>query len=171
VKEKTMAYHFFMKATGSDQGPLAGDSPHAGEGRSLCHQLHFKGSVNNDPNRSKDSAARSHEPLTIVKPWGPSSPQFMAAFWNNEPLSEVHLQFPQADGKGNAEAVFHEIHLTNATIASFELHAADARTRTGPEALGEAPPELEYISFRFEKMTVKNVPGKTIATFDFKNRG
>jgi type VI secretion system Hcp family effector len=161
-----MAYHFFLKATGSDQGPLAGDSPHAGEGRSLCYQLHFKGSVNNDPNRGKDSAARSHEPLTIVKPWGPSSPQFMAAFWNNEPLSEVELQFLQPDGKGNPEVVFHEIHLKNATIASFELRAGKHS-----DAPNEAPPELEYISFRFEKMTVKNAPGKTIATFDFKNRG
>jgi type VI secretion system Hcp family effector len=122
--------------------------------------------INNDPNRSKESAARSHEPLTIVKPWGPSSPQFMAAFWNNEPLSEVELQFLQPDGKGNPEVVFHEIHLKNATIASLELRAGKHS-----DAPNEAPPELEYISFRFEKMTVKNAPGKTIATFDFKNRG
>jgi type VI secretion system Hcp family effector len=165
-----MAYQFFIKAKGSDQGPFTADSPHAGDGRSLCHQLLFKGSVNNDPSRSKDSAARSHEPLTIVKPWGPSSPQFMAAFWNNEPLSEVHLQFPQSDGQGNPEATFHEIHLEHATIASIELRVGAPREGTASTAAGEVPPQLEYISFRFEKMTVKNVPGKTVATFDFKNR-
>lgn len=158
-----MTYHYFIKVTGKDQGDFHSDSAHAGAGRSLCHQLRFKGTSDNAPHRGKEGASRTHLPLLVVKPWGPSSPNFAAAFWNREELSTVELSFPRSDGS-NPEALFHQIILTNAVIASYEIRAGD-KTDV-PEG---APPELEYIELRFEQMEIKNLHGKTSAKFHFKN--
>ncbi|MGO8992078.1 MAG: type VI secretion system tube protein TssD [Polyangiaceae bacterium] len=161
-----MPYHFYIKATGQVQGAFTGETPKAGDGRSLCYRFRFKGAVQNDPTRAKGAAARAHEPISVIKPWGASSPEFMAAFWTNEVLDSVQLLFVHTDGKGNPEAPFQEIELTNATIASLEHVAGE-----GTVVPDGAPAELEEIAFRFEKMSIKNVPGKTAAKYDWANQG
>ena len=162
-----MAYHYFLKVESEAQGIFPGESAHAGEKRSLCHQLRFKGATDNAPHRGKEGAARTHLPLLIVKPWGLSSPHFARAFWEREGLKKVELSFPRSDGK-NPEAILHEIILTNAVVASYELRAGDAT-----EALDGAPPELEYIELRFEQMEFKSKTseGQAAAKFHFKNHG
>lgn len=161
--EDIMAYRFYVSVKGKDQGPFK-DEDGAGKGRMLGHRFRFKGSSNNDPaTRAKGAAARSHEPLLLTKPWGASSPLFFQAFWTNEVLEEVTLTFVHRDDDGK-EKPFHEIVMTNATIVSLEHVAGD--DVTVPDGI---PQELEEIGFRFEAMTIKNIPAQTAANFDFKN--
>jgi len=117
-----MSNHFYISVNGESQGAFEAESPGAGDGRSLCKHFRFAGSANNDPLRGKSNAARSQEPLAVVKPWGIATPQFTSAFWNKEILS-VTLTFVYADGQGNPEAPFMTIDLTKATIATYELLA------------------------------------------------
>jgi type VI secretion system Hcp family effector len=161
-----MPYRFYMKVTGQVQGPFTAETPGAGEGRSRCYRFHFKGSAHNDPTRARGGTARAHEPIKVIKPWGAASPQFMSAFWTNEVLDTVQLLFVHADGKGSPEAPYQEIELKAATIASIELLAGD-----GLAVPEEEPAELEEIAFRYEEMSIKNVPGKTAAKYDWKHQG
>jgi type VI secretion system Hcp family effector len=161
-----VSYHFYIKVKGSVQGAFPSETPGAGDGYSLCYRYRFKGSVNNDPTRAKEGAARSQEPLTVIKPWGASSPHFMEAFWTNEVLDSVHLLFVHPDGKGNPEAPFQEIELTGATIASLEHQAG-----SDVSVPGDAPTEVEAIAFRYEAMSIKNIPAKTAAKYDWRNAG
>jgi type VI secretion system secreted protein Hcp len=160
-----MSFYFYMKVTGTSQGPFASDSPHAGDGRSLCYGFHFKGAANNDPTRGAANAARSHEPLLVLKAWGPSSPQFAQAFWSNEVLKEVVFDFVRSQESGPKEAAFEQIILKGATVVSLERKAGPDVTL--PEG---APFELEEIGFRFEEMSIKSVPAKIVANYDWKNR-
>lgn len=158
-------FYYYLKVTGSSQGPFTSDTPGDGTGRSLCYGFRFKGVADNDPTRGAASAARSHEPIAVLKAWGPSSPQFAQAFWCNEVLKEVVFDFVRAEKVGAAETPFEQITLKGATIAFIERKAGH---------LGDVPPdapfELEEIGFRFEEMTMKSIQGKTVATYDWKNR-
>jgi type VI secretion system Hcp family effector len=161
-----MVYRLYISVTGKDQRAFTAETPEAGAGRSVCHGFRFKGTAHNDPTRAKGVGVASHEPLTIVKPWGASSPQFLQAFWANEVLEDVHLVFVRPDGKGSAEKTFQEIHLKNATVASVEHIAGH-----GVLAPEGAPAELEEIALRFEGMKIENVEGRTAAQYDWKKQG
>jgi type VI secretion system Hcp family effector len=159
----TMPFHFYIKATGRNQGLFKSDSDRAGEGRSLGYRLKFHGLAENRTNDG-GTPARSHKPLRVLKGWGPSSPQYMQAFWNAEVLTEVVLEFVRADGSGATESPFERLTLHDATIVSL-------KRKVTPQAIRpDLPVELEEIGFRFEAMTDENLPGKTIAKYDWKNR-
>src|SRR5258708_24173553 len=85
---EAMPFHFYMKVTGTTQGGFTKESARWEE-RQLCYRFRFKGTANSDPTRSADQAARAHDPIYVLKEWGPASPQFMQAFWRNEVLTEV----------------------------------------------------------------------------------
>jgi type VI secretion system Hcp family effector len=155
-----------MRVKGTVQGTFTGETAAAGNALSRCLRYRFKGQVTNDPTRGKSLAARSHEPLVVVKPLGASTPQFLQAFWSSEVLSDVYLLLTHPDGDGHIDKEFQEIELTNATVASIE-HVCVA----GGQEERELAQEHEEIAFRFEAMTVKNVPGKMAAKYDWKNQG
>jgi type VI secretion system Hcp family effector len=167
-------FHFFMKILGS-QGPFNSENPHGRDGWILCFHYGFKGKSHEDPNLSEASAARSHEPLLVVKGWDAASPQLMQAFWNNEILKEVVLEFVVPDGKG-ATQVLERITLGNATVVSMNRGAGAATTASPGPAKGDvSEPAMgsvfrEEVGFRFVSATHENVPGKTKARFDWKNR-
>jgi type VI secretion system Hcp family effector len=160
-----MNYRYYVRVTGKSQGLFKAETPEAGEGLSRCHHFRFKAIAKNDPTLRNEGSAHVHEPITILKPWGPASPLFMTAFWTSEVLEVVHFLFVKADGRGNPEAPHVEVELRQATIASIALVAGE-----GTNVPEGAPAEFEEISFRFEEMTFKNVLAKTMAHYDWKNR-
>jgi type VI secretion system Hcp family effector len=167
-----MPYRLYIKAKGPIQGPFAADLAADSEGRSRCYGFRFKGTLNNDPSRTRDAADISHEPILVLKPWGASSPQYLNAFWTKEVLDSVHLLFVAPDGHGKSEAPFQEIELTQVTVCSVEHLAGDSTVAADGFVLPEdAPAQLEKIGFRFEQMTLRNIPGKTGANYDWKHRG
>jgi type VI secretion system Hcp family effector len=154
-------FYFYTRATGADQGKFPSESERAKDRGALCYRFRFGGTASNDPTRGADFAARSHEPIFILKPWGEASAHYLQAFWKNEVLSEVVMEFVRTDA-GGKEIVFETLTLKNATIASFKRHAGEF------QGLPEA--ELEEIGLRFEQMEMKAKGAKKSVKFDFKNR-
>jgi type VI secretion system Hcp family effector len=154
-------YFFYMRAKGADQGKFPSESERAKDRGAICYRFRFGSTASNDPTRGADLAARSHEPVFVLKPWGEASAHYLQAHWKNEILSEVEMEFVRTDA-GGKEAVLETITLKNATIASLKRHVGEIQ--------GLPHGELEEIGFRFEQMEVKAKGAKKSVKFDFKNR-
>lgn len=154
-------YFFYTRATGVDQGTFPSESERAKDRGAVCYRFRFGGSASNNPTRSAELAARSHEPIFILKPWGEASAHYLQAFWKNEVLSEVVMEFVRTDS-GGKEAPLETITLKNASIASLKRHVGELQ--------GFPVAELEEIGLRFEQMEVKAKGAKKSVKFDFKNR-
>lgn len=73
---------------------------------------------------------RQHGAITIVKEWGPASPQLFAALCTNEVLSTVLLEYIETDATGK-ERVTSTIKLTNAHIVTANERWSFGATQTG----------------------------------------
>lgn len=89
---------------------------------------------------------RVHQPVRITKEWSPSTPQLFQALTTNELLKSVRLEFIRELD----DTIHQTIELTNARIISARWYVAEGL-------------ELEDVSFVFEKIAVKNLPGATSA--------
>jgi type VI secretion system Hcp family effector len=155
------SYFFFTKTTGADQGQFPSDPDRGSQHGGICYRFRFGGTASNDPTRGGDHAARSHEPVFILKPWDEASAHYVQAFWKNEILSTVEMTFVRRDSAGS-EVALETITLKNATIASLKRHVG--------EIDGLPYAELEEIGFRFEQMEIQAKGAKKSVRFDFKNR-
>ncbi len=157
-----MDHHvFYTSAKGAKQGPFPDESERSKKRGALCYRFRYGASASNDPSRGADFAARSHEPIFILKPWGEASAHYLQAFWNNEILTEVVIEFVRRDG-GGKEVPLETLTLKNATVASFKRHVGEITDL--PEG------ELEEIGLRFEQLEIKAKGSNKAVKFDFKNR-
>jgi type VI secretion system Hcp family effector len=154
-------YVFYMRATGAQQGAFPSESERAKKRGAECYRFRFGSSASNDPTRSADFAARFHEPIVVVKAWGEASAHYLHAYYNNETLSEVTLEFVRS-GVGGEEEPLETLTMKNATIASLRRHVGEIQDL--PHA------ELEEIAFRFEEIEIKARGANKSIKFDFKNR-
>jgi type VI secretion system Hcp family effector len=105
------------------------------------------------------------DPISVVKPWGESSPQFLNALWHGESL-EVVFEFVQQDDTGK-ESVFETITLKNASVASVQRRVGNL------EELVEQGTHrnLEEVGFRFESLEIKHKgKSQTVAKYDWRQR-
>ena len=160
-----MSYQIFVTVVGAKQGTFKGEEP----GRGSTNRIPLVGfdygvAAPYDPASGLITGRRQHKPVTLTKPWGVSTPQFLSAAYANETLKSVLIQFTSVapDGK---EEVDHTITLTNATILSVEDSVF----------LGEAGSpqvdsrELDRIVLSFEKIQISSVLGSTNATDDWQS--
>ena len=154
---------FYMKIVGADQGTFHSDSKRAGDKGSLCIGFKFRGEAPNDQRRGSVQLSA----ITIIKTWGPSSPQILGALWQGETLKEVVLEFVRPDEKG-AETIFETIVLKNASVATVERRVGQLSELVE----GGVHRDLEEIGLRFESMEVKHKgdSGQTVVKYDWRQR-
>jgi len=161
ANESAPNYFFYMTATGADQGPFPSESERAKDRGAICYRFRFGATASNDPTRGAELSARSAEPVFILKPWGEASAHYLQAFWKNEVLSAVTMEFVRTD-EGGKEVPLETITLKNATIASLKRHVGEVQ--------GLPHAELEEIGLRFETMEVQAKGAKKSVKLDTKNR-
>jgi type VI secretion system secreted protein Hcp len=109
------------------------------------------------------SGKRQHQPLTIWKVAGATSPQFFQAVITNEVLRNVTIEYYKTDEDTKTEVLQYKIELTNATVSNYR------QIMGMPESGGfkaTSPGLYEEISFTFQKITVS--ANKTSATDDWR---
>ncbi|MFL6375168.1 MAG: type VI secretion system tube protein Hcp [Pyrinomonadaceae bacterium] len=99
--------------------------------------------------------------LVVTKEAGVSSTQFFAAFFNNEMLKTVILEFHRLAANGTDE-IYQTIKLTNATVAHLKQY-----TKLGDQAKGQAP-LLEDITLAFQHVEISSLGSKTVAADELK---
>jgi len=72
-----------------------------------------------DTSIGQASGKRQHQPITITKEWGASSPQIYQALVSNEVLTSVVIQFVDANGNPPKKKS-HRIQLSNAIISHMK---------------------------------------------------
>lgn len=158
-----MANPFFITVEGNIQGKFKGESLLSGhsehqEGVAFSYEI----KAPTDRASGQASGKRQHGALTITKEWGASSPQYFQALTTNEQLKTVVLQFVRYDQTGE-ETVYQKITLTNARVLQINSFKDRAVQREF-----DYTPELESISFTFEKIEIENVKGKTKASDNWR---
>lgn len=158
-----MAYEFYVKGKFKNQGDTKGESPreqHKAKIQGIS--FHYNVKSPRDAATGQASGKRTHHPVTFVKEWGPSSPQFFQALCNNEVLTEVLFEFIKTDPNGE-EYVYHTIKLVNAAVSEIDQYlAGDAKQDSTHDTH-----ELEKISFTFQRIEMENKDGKTMAVDDW----
>jgi len=154
-----MAYQFYLAIKGKKQGQFKGDAARPPEGNWIVG-LGFSYEITSprDPATGQASGKRQHQPLTIIGPWGASSPQIYQALVTNEDLESVDLEFVRTDKEGK-EYVFYTIKLTDATIFDFRQYI---------DAAAAQPQPLESVSFTFRRIEEESKDGKTSVTDDWQ---
>ena len=96
-----MAFEAYMKCSFTKQGASQGQSPRPAHKSEIpILRVDYQVEAPRDVATGKASGKRYHRPLTILKEWGASSPQFFAACWTNELISTLTLTFWQKDANG-----------------------------------------------------------------------
>ena len=148
-----MAYEFYVTATASKQGKLKGESAHQRkEDKLVGLAFHYSVAPPRDAASGQVSGKRKHLPVSFVKRWGASSPQFFQALTTNEQFKSVLFEFVGTSETGE-EHVFHTIKLSNALVTEIEQYVEPGDT--GP---------LEKITFTFQRIDLENIDGGTSAT-------
>ncbi|MBL8721336.1 MAG: type VI secretion system tube protein Hcp [Myxococcales bacterium] len=163
-----------MEVKGKKQGQFKGESLKDKrkdkwvEGLSFFHEIKSP----RDAQTGQQSGKRIHGPITILKEWGPSTPQSFQALCTNEVLPHVRFEFIKTNANGE-EYVYHTITLVDATIANIKY-----TTGTGAEGSASSKGngqydtlEIEAISFAYRKITVENIDGKTMGEDDWHAQG
>jgi type VI secretion system secreted protein Hcp len=163
--EVFMAYEFYVHLEGQKQGRFKNETPrekHQGKIPGLS--FHYNVKSPRDSATGQAAGKRRHQPVSFVKAWGASTPQFFQAICTNEVLKSVLFEFVKTDQDGE-EYVYHTVKLINATVNEIEQYLADdieGRSHDGQE--------LERISLVFQRIEVENKDGKTMAVDDWFQR-
>lgn len=156
------AFDAYLTVEGTKQGKFKGDSPRdAHKDHTVVLGFDYEVKSPRDAATGQPSGKRQHQPLTVIKEWGPATPQLFQALVTNEVLKTVRLEFFRPTGNG-AEEVFHTIELTNATVSSLKDYNGSASVNGKPTLSN-----LEEVSFYFQKITIMNKDGKTEAQDDW----
>lgn len=160
-----MAVQIYASFKGIKQGDFKGESNQKGrEGMIPCVGFSYGVTVPHDLASGLASGKRQQQPVIVTKEWGASSPQFYAAAYTNEVLSQVTFNF-YVTGPTGIQQLDHTIKLTNASIASVEqsLHLP----QSGGPVIDSR--ELQEISLTFQKIDITSILGKTEAMDDWEN--
>lgn len=161
-----MAYQAHVSIKGKKQGQFKGEGIQDKRKDKWSPVLTFDMGVQSprDIATGQASGKRQWSPVRIVKEWGPSSPQLLAACSTNEVLPEVVFEFSKTNPNGE-EYVYQTIKLTDATIASvshFTGHEDGDEGSSSSKHTGAADTlELERVGFTFRKIELTDNDGKT----------
>lgn len=114
-----------------------------------------------DLSTGQASGKRQHRPVTIIKDWSASSPQFFQAVATNEPLKSVLIEVFRTSPSG-AEEVVATVRLTDAAIGRFRTAVSDSTSGDGP-----AGRLVDQVEFTFKKIEIANPVARTGATDDW----
>jgi type VI secretion system secreted protein Hcp len=161
-----MAYEFYVKVKGQKQGDFKNETPREKhQGKIPGISFYYQVSSPRDSASGQASGKRTHHPVTFVKEWGASTPQFFQALATNEVLPSVLFEFVKTDKNGE-EYVYHTIKLVNATVSNIKQYLTP-----GTASASHDVHELEEISFTFQRIEIENKDGKTMAVDDWFQRG
>ncbi len=158
-----MAYEFYVQVEATKQGRFKTETPrekHQGKIPGIA--FHYNVRSPRDVASGQASGKRTHQPVTFVKEWGPSSPQFFQALCTNESLKSVLFEFVKTDPNGE-EYVYHTIKLVNASVSEIDQHL----DRGAKQDQSHDVHELERISLTFQRIEIENKDGKTMAVDDW----
>jgi type VI secretion system secreted protein Hcp len=167
-----MADVFYVSIEGVKQGKFKGDARDKIQGLAF----HYEVTSPRDAATGQASGQRQHSPVTMVKEWGPSSPQLFKAAVTNEVLKTVFFEFVQTNEIGE-EYIAHTVKLTNASVASLKQDVKGMVGATGTQDSAAHPSshdrlahlqDLEEVAFTFQQIDIENVTGKTVATDDWR---
>ena len=161
-----MASEFFVTVEGTRQGRFSGEAVRAAHEDKLTGiSFHYGVQSPRDAASGVARGRRTHDPVTFVKEWGASSPQFFTALCTNESLTSVLFEFVKPDENGE-EHVFHTITLTNANVSEIEQYVEEDSAPGDPHE----PRPLERISLMFQRIELENKDGNTSAVDDARQR-
>jgi type VI secretion system secreted protein Hcp len=159
-----MAVQIYASFKGVKQGDFKGESNQKGrEGTIPCVGFSYGVIVPRDVATGQASGKRQHQPVTVTKEWGASSPQLYAAAYTNEVLSQVVFNF-YVTGPTGTQRLDHTVKLTNAIIVS--VRQSILLPQQGGPIIDSR--ELEEISLTFQKIDITSVPGGTEASDDWQ---
>ena len=162
-----MAYEFYVTVVGTKQGKWKQETPREKhKGKIPGISFHYNVKSLRDSANGQASGKRTHHPVTFVKEWGASSPQFFQALCTNESLKSVLFEFVKTDKNGE-EYVYHTIKLVNASVSEIDQYlAGDSKQDQSHDVH-----ELEKISFTFQRIEMESKDGKTMAVDDWYQGG
>lgn len=108
---------------------------------------------------------RIYQPIIILKQSGAASPQFFQALTTNEILKKVVIDFYKADPSG-IEQNHYSIILDNVTVTGYKQFIGPLENEKFNPANTVLYDEIKLI---FQKITVEEKIGKTMATDDWGN--
>jgi type VI secretion system secreted protein Hcp len=150
-----MAYQYWMTVTGSKSGKFKGDATAKGASDKIrCLAFEYEIVSPRDMVTGHASGKRQHHPITILKEWGPSSPQFLGALVQNEVLSSVVLEFVKVSGAGGEAKIYYTIKLTNASVTKVDQSSPHTAEK-GLPVTGDH--EYEWISLYFQKIEFEHI--------------
>jgi type VI secretion system secreted protein Hcp len=157
-----MAYEFYVSVEATKQGKFKGESVRDQWKEKIPGlALNWEIKSPRDIASGQASGKRQHYPVTFVKEWGASSPQFMQAVCTNEVLKKVLFEFIRTNANGE-EQIHHTIELTNATVSNLKAFISMTKHEERSDVH-----ELEEISLTYQKVHMENTLGKTSAIDDW----
>src|SRR5262245_49473173 len=150
-----MVTAFYVSIVGRKQGKFHGEGTASGQFADKIRGLAFHSEVAapRDSATGQASGKRQYSPVTFVKEWGASSPQFLKAAVENEILNSALFEFVAVDKSGQ-ETIYQTVKLTNATVASIKQDVKAS-------ADGQGLQDLEEISIAFQSIEMNNNDAKT----------
>lgn len=146
----------FIKVTGSKQGLFKSESlTKSKEAYTEIIGYNFEEISPRETSTGMPTGKRQLKPLTIIKDWGASSPQYYQALSTNELIREIRIDFFTTDPEGRS-------------ILSRSIVLNDASVEDIKDASSEVNGDLvdsEAISFVFRKITISDKSG-TVYTDD-----
>jgi type VI secretion system secreted protein Hcp len=131
------------------------------EGRTELLDVRYEMESPRDPATGFASGRRVHKPLTIVKHFGPSSPQYLQALSTNETLPQVLIEGFNADRQGQLRPAF-TIKLINASVSHVDSRVAPTPNPAGRSGAATADDMQEVIQFTYQGIEVSSQIGKTM---------
>ncbi len=138
----------YVTVEGAKQGRFKGESTRKGhEGKVPGISFHYNVKSPRDAASGQASGKRQHSPVTFVKEWGASTPQFFQALFTGEPIRTVLFEFVRTSADGR-EVVFQTVKLSNAAIVEVD--------ETASEPKSQSPSDTDKISFTFQRIEIEN---------------
>ncbi|MFN3431052.1 MAG: type VI secretion system tube protein Hcp [Candidatus Sericytochromatia bacterium] len=160
------ARDFYMTIT-RKEGPVKEGT----ETRLRCQSYSYNVKTPRDAASGQATGRRQHQPITIVKEWGASSPHLMKALATSEVIPRVLLEFPRNTTNPEGERamdIFMTIELTNVVVVGLTQVTGDATNRAAcPSGDCVSPRELEEIQLVCQKATFTSTQDKTTAVDDW----
>ena len=153
----------YLILEGKSSGMIGGDSTLKGLENAI-RIFGFKSSmeVPRDTQTGLPTGQRMHHPLTIVKPLDESSPLLMATCASGEKMNKFELSLFRINLKGDYE-MYYKIILVNAVIVDITTTMLN-----NTEPAFKDYPQMEEVSFTFDKITVVHVQKNIETTDDWK---
>lgn len=161
--ESAVAQNLTITVQAQKQGAFKGeiairDSNIKAAGRTELLDVRYEMYSPRDVATGQASGKRVHKPLTIVKRFGPSSPQYLQALSTNEVLPQVLIEGFSTDRSGELRIAF-TIRLTNASVSHVESRLV---LPAGKAAAPNADDLQEVIQFTYQGIEVTSQTGKTM---------